>query len=109
MSGKVQAFRAFGATLKNDQWSWSAISASGDAVLVLWKDELNYKSKPVLYDLFGHPELDKWMSRPGNRERIDVLRYARDKRNGEFRVIIAVAEDTNAETRKVRKPSPNAT
>ncbi len=49
------------------------------------------------------------MSRPGNRERIDVLRYARDKRNGEFRVIIAVAEDTNAETRKVRKPSPNAT
>jgi hypothetical protein len=60
--------------LKNDQWSWSGVSSDGKVVvLTIWKDEMNYKSKPPSYNLFGHPSLSDWQDRPGNRERIENL------------------------------------
>src|SRR6185295_15708127 len=101
MPGQVQAYAYFGATLKNERWSWSAIAPDGQVVLTLWKDEFNYKTRPWSYSVFGSPKLTKWKSRPGNRDRIEHLKYARDHSNGMFRVVIATAKRTTADVRQI--------
>jgi len=78
MSGLVAAYARFGAVLRNPQWSWSARTANGAVVLTLWRDEFNYQTRPASYDLRGHPRLPEWSNRPGNRERIENLKWARD-------------------------------
>lgn len=109
MPGQVAAYRSFGATLTNERWSWSAITDVGEVILTLWKDELNYRTKPASYDLFGHPRLAEWTDRPGNRERIEHLKWARDRSGGRFRVVIATAVDEDANIREIAEayPRPN--
>jgi hypothetical protein len=106
MSGPVAAYAHFGAVLRNPQWSWSARTKDGGVVLTLWKDEFNYKTKPVSYDLRGHPRLSEWIGRPGNRERIENLKWARDHSRGTFRVVIATAKDDTADPRQVAEAYP---
>ncbi len=109
MTSKSKAFAFFKAKAKNAQWSWSAISDTGEVVITLWRDEINYKTKPVSCDFFGHPKLADWIDRLGNRERIENLKYARDHRGGLFRVVIMAAIDPAAEPRQIREafPQPN--
>ena len=102
MSGKVQAFAHFGVILKNDQWSWSGRTSDGTVVvLTIWEDQINNKTKPRSYSLFGDPNLSDWIDRLGNRERIENLKWARDHCDGKFSVIIAKAKDTTARTREI--------
>ena len=101
MPGQVAAYASFGATLTNERWSWSARSSDGQVVLTLWKDEFNYKTVPASYDVRGHPRLSEWTNRPGNRERIENLKWARDHTGGKFRVVIATAVDEGASPRKI--------
>ncbi len=70
-------------------------------VITLWRDGLNYEAKPIVYDTFSRPDLHVWVYRLGNRERIENLIWARDHCNGLFRVVITVAEDVKAKTRKI--------
>ena len=103
----AEAFEHFGATGKNQRWSWSARSADGKTIVItLWKDRLDYSGKPIVYDTFKRANLHVWIDRPGNRERIENLIWARDRCNGLFRVVITVAEDPNAEPRKIQDCYP---
>ena len=103
---KSEAFAYFGAAGKNSRWSWSARSPDGKTVvLTLWADELNYKSVPISYDCFGS-KTAIWSDRPGNRERLENLIWARDQCDGLFRVVITVAEDVHAEPRAIKQCHP---
>lgn len=106
MSGKVAAFAHYGVVLRNDQWSWSGRTPSGEVVVTLWRDEFNYRDKPVSYSTQNSQNLDQWVNRPGNQERIENLKWARDKNGGRFRVVIATAVDTAAEPRSIKEAYP---
>jgi len=74
--------------------------------MTLWKDFLDYRSRPIVYSDFGEKNLEHWKTRPGNSERIENLRWARDNCGGLFRVVIAVAKDTNADPRAISECYP---
>ncbi len=102
MTGLAKAFAHFGAVGKNQRWSWSARTRDGKTVVMtLWKDHLNYSNKPVVYDTFNQQSLTRWTDLPGNRERIENLKWARDHCDGLFRVVIAVAKDVTAVPREI--------
>ena len=45
---RTEAFAHFGAKLTNPQWSWSAVTPDGSAVvLALWEDRFLVKEKPI--------------------------------------------------------------
>jgi hypothetical protein len=89
MVGKVEAYAALGATLKNERWAWSGHSEDGRTVVVtLWADKLREVPGGVRYDLYDAPDLDAWRTKRGNRERIRDLVLARDQCDGLFKVVI---------------------
>lgn len=103
----AEAFAHFGAAGKNQRWSWSARSPDGKTVVItLWRDGLDYGSRPIVYDTFNRPDLYAWKDRLGNRERIDNLIWSRDHCDGLFRVVITVAEDVKANPRKIEDCFP---
>ena len=106
MSGKVQDYTHFGVTLKNEQWSWSGRTPDGRVVLSIWKDQIDYRTKPPRYNLFDHPRLSVWIDKPGNHERIENLKWARDKCEGKFHVVIITAKNTTVEPRKIDEAYP---
>jgi len=100
--GLAEAFRQAGVIAKNQRWSWSARSADGKTVVMtLWKDLINYKTKPITYSTFDRENRSVWIDRPGNHERLENLKWARDHCDGLFRVIITTAKDIKAETREI--------
>jgi hypothetical protein len=100
--GITEAFIQAGAPLKNNRWSWSACSPDGTfVVLTLWGDLINYKTKPITYDNFQHEDLSKWVDALGNKERIEVLKFCRDRCDGLFRVVITIAKDVSQHPRQI--------
>jgi hypothetical protein len=55
----------------------------------------------VTYDSFDLEGSGEWRSLPGNRERIEILKWARDRCDGLFRVVITVAKDVSAVPRSI--------
>jgi hypothetical protein len=107
--GLTEAFAHFGARGRNPRWSWSARSEDGrTVVLTLWKDEIFYRGKIAFYDTFNRENLSEWGERPGNWERLENLKWARDHCNGRFRVVITIAEDPNASPRKIAECYPQS-
>jgi hypothetical protein len=105
--GLADCFAHFGAATKNSRWSWSARSRDGKVVVMtLWQDLLNYRVNPIAYDTFGRADLPEWTDTPGNRERLENLKWARDHCDGLFRVVIAVAKDTKASPRTIARCFP---
>jgi hypothetical protein len=99
---KTEAFAYFGATLTNVRWSWSARTPDGTAViLALWSDRFSRKTNPLQYEEETGARTREWVDRPGNRERIQNLIWARDHCDGVLRVVMARAKDINARPREI--------
>ena len=108
MTGLAEAFRAFRAEGKNSRWSWSARTRDGKTVVMtFWKDQLDYSSNPISYSTFGRPNLEKWTDLPGNQERIENLKWARDHCEGLMRVVIIEAFDAAAHPRRIAQSFPH--
>lgn len=73
--------------------------------MTFWRDESDYSTKPISYSSFSQ-KVGLWMNRPGNRERIENLKWARDHCDGLMRAIIAVADDVNADPRRIASCAP---
>ena len=93
MVGKVEAYAALGAALKNERWAWSGHSEDEATVVVtLWADKLrDVPGGGHRYDLFDAPDLEAWRTKRGNRERIRDLALARDRCGGLFKAVIGRA------------------
>jgi hypothetical protein len=111
--GLAESLAHFGAAGKNPRWSWSGRSLDGETVVInLWRDRVQRENGLMVYDEFARPDLQDpehlpaWMARPGNRERVENLTWARDHCDGYFRVIIIVAKDTNADPREIAECYP---
>lgn len=75
---KTEAFAALGVECKNSRWSWSGRSKDGKRVaLTFWADRfVDFKSRPIVYDDTGWAT-DENVNRPGNRERMANIEWAR--------------------------------
>ena len=95
MVGKLEAYAALGAVLKNERWAWSGHSADEATVVVtLWADKLRaVPGGGFRYDLFDASDLEDWRTKRGNRERIRDLALARDRRDGLFKVVMGRANE----------------
>jgi hypothetical protein len=83
-----ESFAFFGASGANSRWSWSARSEDGKTVVItLWSDRLTYRGSEVTYDDV-HVDTRAWKDRPGNKERIENLKWARDNCDGLFKAVI---------------------
>ena len=69
--------------------------------MTFWKDAIDYSSDPICYSTFDNPRLHIWKDKPGNRERIENLKWARDHCNGLMKVVIITAKDINVEPREI--------
>jgi len=103
---KKACFAHYGAVSAN-VYSWSARSADGKTVVVtLWRDLIDYKAKPVTYGTIVRGDVSIWKERPGNRERLENLKWAREHCGGRFRVVITVAKNVTASTREIEECYP---
>src|SRR5947208_1254566 len=103
----TSAFAYFGTAPNNVQWSWSARSADGKTVVVtLWQDHIKGREGSTIC---GHDSFEPSVrKRPGFRELMKNLAWARDHCGGRFHVIVAIARDRNADPRSIAEcfPSP---
>lgn len=102
-------FRHFGAKGRNARWSWSARSEDGRVVVItLWKDRVSVVDGNVIYNDVD-VDTSAWVHRPGNRERLENLCWARDNCDGFFRAVVVVAENIKAQPRRIVQcyPQPN--
>jgi len=99
------AFAHFGTKPRNVQWSWSARSDDGNIVVVtLWQDQFTRENGRVVYARNFPPEI---AARPGFRELMDNLSWARDHCDGRFNVIVAIPKNRNAEPRSIAECFPS--
>jgi hypothetical protein len=107
---KRSAFGHFGAVAKNHVWSWSARSPDGKTiVLALWEDMFDEEDGQLIYDTFGHKDLEMLRTGNGNKDRVHNLEHARDACGGRFRVVKVTAKDTEAHPRDVLRRHPDET
>lgn len=86
---------------RNVQWSWSAKSDDGRTVVVtLWQDHFSGK----IYR--EPPYLEHIRQRPGFNELMENLAWARDRCDGRFKVIVAIAKDQKADPRTISECFP---
>jgi len=102
------AFGYFGAVAVNPRWSWSARSPDGRTVVLnWWKDEITRDGGRLIYDNRGHPRLDEWRGRHGNRDQIRNFVWAREHCDNLFRVVWCEARDVKASVRTVAARYPD--
>ena len=86
-----ECFSSFGTAGSNPRWSWSARSLDGKTVVItLWKDRISFKDGAIAYEDIKI-DTEAWRQRPGNRERIQNLIWARDHCDGFFKAVITFA------------------
>jgi hypothetical protein len=106
---KTEAFAHFGVSLTNVRWSWSGRTADGTTVvLALWSDRFTRKTSPIRYEGFRADANEKWLARPGNRERLENLIWARTRCNGLFRVVMVTPEDAHSDPREIAEAFPKS-
>jgi len=104
-----EAFAYYGAGCANQRWSWSARSPDGKTVvLTLWQDEFsrNDDDGGMAYHARVREDAAEWIKRPGNRERLENLKWAKEHCDGLFRVVIAIAKDVDARPRAIKECFP---
>jgi hypothetical protein len=74
--------------------------------MTFWKDQLRPSGSHLSYSTFGRSDLPEWQDRPGNRERIDNLKWAQDHCDGLMRVVVVVAKDPNVNPREIAESYP---
>lgn len=101
-----ECFEHFGASCKNPQWSWSAKSADGRVVVMcMWQDEIKREGDRMVYQSLTPRRGEQ--NRPGAKERLENLKWAREHCDGLARVVVMRANDTKADPRSIAECFPH--
>ena len=110
---RSECFEHFGASCKNPQWSWSAKSADGRVVVMcMWQDEITRDGALMVYQSLTPrrgsltPRRGE-VNRPGAKERLENLKWAREHCDGLARVVVMRANDTKAGPRSIAECFPH--
>jgi hypothetical protein len=103
---RSECFEHFGASCKNPQWSWSAKSADGRVVVMcMWQDEIKREGDRMVYQSLTPRRGEE--NRPGTKERLENLKWAREHCDGLARVVVMRANDTKAGPRSIAECFPH--
>ena len=103
---RSECFEHFGALCKNPQWSWSAKSADGRVVVMcMWQDEIKREGDRMVYQSVTPRRGEQ--NRPGAKERLENLKWAREHCDGLARVVVMRANDTKADPRSIAECFPH--
>jgi hypothetical protein len=103
MATFTKAYMDAGYELSNPRNQWSARTPDGSRVaLTVWADEIDKSSEPWLLDTHDHPRFEEWGGRVGNAIRKKDIAYALEALGGRCDLILCVAEDPTASTRKIK-------
>jgi hypothetical protein len=101
-----ECFEHFGASCKNPQWSGSAKSADGRVVVMcMWQDEIKREGDRMVYQSLTPRRGEQ--NRPGAKERLENLKWAREHCDGLARVVVMRANDTKADPRSIAECFPH--
>jgi hypothetical protein len=104
------AFKEFGTTPRNVNWSWSSRNeATKTVVVTLWQDEFDYRvgSSGKKEPHYAATRVwDAARKSNGMKEMFDNLQWALDNCDGVVRVIMAKAKDTTARPRSIAECFP---
>lgn len=105
---KTEAFAEYGVECANSRWSWSGRSPDGTTVaLTFWSDRfVDFKSQPIVYRDEGWGDDVERVRRPGNKERINNIKFALENLSGIVRVVMAKAKDVKAHPREIESCWP---
>ena len=110
---RSECFEHFGASCKNPQWSWSAKSADGRVVVMcMWQDEITRDGALMVYQSLTPrrgsltPRRGE-VNRPGAKERLENLKWAREHCDGLVRVVVMRAKDTKEDPRSIAECFPH--
>jgi hypothetical protein len=73
--------------------------------MTLWQDQF-LPGQPLTYSNVGSPTLDEWRDFPGNQERLENLKWARDRWSGLMGTVIIKAIDPAAKPRAISTAFP---
>ncbi|SEP50735.1 hypothetical protein SAMN02990966_07748 [Rhodospirillales bacterium URHD0017] len=94
-------FQHFDALCRNPRWSWSARSADGKTVVMtMWEDEIVWKGRTATYQSLSR-NVTRKRKRPGETERLENLKWARDHCGGLVRVVMMTATNKDPYSRKI--------
>lgn len=95
--GYVDAFKSLGASLKNPQWSFSALADDGSVVISCWSDFFVRKEEHGLRDVMRYRDHLQRVehNKPGHAEIRSLLELAWQQKRA-IRVVIARAGDPRA-------------
>src|SRR5258706_8749204 len=94
---RAGAFAQVGVRLRNNQWSWSGRSEDGQTVAItVWTDKVKREDDSFVYRQIAYTEAER--GRPGFRELIENLRWARDHCGGLVKIVMTTAEDEKGKT-----------
>tara|TARA_B110000967_G_C18491082_1_gene366828 strand:+ start:152 stop:571 length:420 start_codon:yes stop_codon:yes gene_type:complete len=107
---KKQAFAYFGISQKNEVWSWSGISDNQETVaLTIWIDQCDWikKDRKYVTSIFNKNN-ELWRDLPGNKERIEIIKYCINNLGSRFRAIFItpVKKGVFDETREIKSVRP---
>lgn len=101
------AFEHFGTKQRNLRWSCSARSSDGKMVVVtLWKDRFETRDGRSVYERCGFDSDASGFSLR-ERELMRNLEWVQGNCGGYFSVIVAIARDTSAPSRRIKECFPS--
>jgi hypothetical protein len=101
------AFKFFGVKPKNSRWSWSGRNEETHTVVhTLWQDGFRREGNTMISERTHGVVNSDDVRKPAYKEFVENMEYAQQHCNGEFRVIVAKAEDTTANPRKIKECWP---
>src|SRR5260370_33784872 len=99
---RAGAFAQVGVRLRNNQWSWSGRSEDGQTVAItVWTDKVKREDDSFVYRQIVYTEAER--GRPGFRELIENLRWARDHCGGLGQNLMVDAQGDKDHAREGRR------
>ena len=95
---KRDGFLFFGATQRNEQWSWSAKTPNGNKIIItIWQHEMMGRGEDQYLDTRElENDNDEWLDSNGNRERRGLLKHAQDELDGIVYILMTRATNVEA-------------
>ncbi len=98
--GITDLFKKLGAPLKNQIWSWGAVSEGGDVYLRVWQDEFRTIDGKQTVRVTHHRTFENDRENSGYKERLEHIELIRN--GAKSFCVLCLAKDVNSRPREIK-------